>query len=146
MEIATEIGADVGNFTPPEEKRFIGIEIMLALGGAMLFGFFKGMLAKIGEKVGEKVGEKIGEPLADVVGREIDALAGGDKVAQEQLLQDARHEVKLRIHTFGLTSAEVTALAQAVEAGMAQALSEKAPEEIGVRIARKTRLVAVRML
>lgn len=146
MEIASEIGADVGNFTPPEEKRFTGVEIMLAIGGAMLYAFFKGMAKKVAEKVGEKVGEKIGEPLAEFVGKKIDELTGKDKAAQERLLEDARSVTNQQIRTAGLTASQVMTIAQIVEIEMVKTLSEKAPEDISVRIARKVSLVAVRTL
>jgi hypothetical protein len=37
MEIASEIGVDIGYFTPAEEKRFTGIELMLFMGGVSVF-------------------------------------------------------------------------------------------------------------
>jgi hypothetical protein len=145
-EIASEIGADVGNFTPPEEKRFFGVEMMLVIGGAMLYAFFKAAAKKVGEKVGDRVGEKIGEPIADFVGNKIDEWTGKDKASQDRLLADAHSEVKRQIQAAGLKAPEVTAIVQTIETEMVQTLSGKAPREISVRIARKVSVVAVRTL
>lgn len=146
IEIASEIGADVGSFTPPEQKRFLGPEIMAAIGGAMLYAFLKGMAKKIGEKVGEKVGEKIGEPLAEFIGHKIDELTVKDKAAQDHLLEEAHRDAKQEVVSARLTPSEMKAIAQIVEADMVQALSEKAPDDVSMRIARKVSSVAVRIL
>jgi len=108
MDIASEVGAAIGNFTPPDEKRFTGIEIMLVVGGALLYGFLKGFAKKVGEKVGDKVGEKVGEPLANYVGDKIDELTGKDKATQDKLLEEAQKEAKEKIQAAGLTAAQAT--------------------------------------
>lgn len=162
MQIVSEIGADVGSFTSPGEKRFTGAEAMAAIAGAMLYAFFKGMAKKIGEKVlekvgekvsekvgekvGEKIGGKIGDPLARFVGEKIEELTGKDKAAQDQLLEDARSEAKQQILRIHLTASEVTIVAQTIEGDMVEALSEKAPPDVSVRIARKVNSVAVTLL
>ena len=150
LEIASEVGADVGNFTPPDQKRFTGVEIMLVVGGELLYGFLKGLAKKVGEKVGEKVGdkvgEKIGEPLAAYVGDKIDELAGKDKTTQDRLLEEAQNEAKKKIQGAGLNSAQVKEAAQTVETQMVITLSAKAPKEISVRIARKVTSAGVGVL
>lgn len=146
MEVASEIGADVGSFTPPEEKRFTGIEIMLGIGGAMLYAFFESMAKKIAEKVGEKVGEKIGEPLGEFVDKKIDQLIGKDKSSQDRLLEDAHSEAKRQIQSAGLTDEQIATIAEAIESGMTVSLSERATKDVSIRIARTVKLAALKTL
>ncbi len=142
MEIASEIGADVGYFTPPDEKRFTGIETMLVVGGALLYGFLKGFA----KKVGEKVGENIGSVFANYVGDKIEELGSKEKATQDRLLDEAQTKAKQKIQAAGLTSSQVGDIAKTLEAQMVVTLSAKAPAEISIRIAHKVTSVGVGVL
>ena len=145
-EIASEIGADAGSFTAPERKRFTGIEIMVGIGGAMLYSFFKGMFSKIGEKAGEKVGEKAWDEGAEFLEKEFSSQNAKGPSEQEQALEAVHRELKVQIDAVGLTPEQVAEVARQVEPAMVQALSTTAPEEVSRRIARRVQMVAVSTL
>ena len=150
LEIASEIGADIGYFTPPDEKRFTGIEAMALIATPLLIGFLKGLASKLVEKVGEKIGgamgEKIGEPIANFVAKEMDALFGKDKASQDKLLEETHNEALQKVQTSRLSQADLQAIAAIVQSEMSKALSQKMPARISERIVAKVREEALKTL
>jgi hypothetical protein len=142
MQVASEIGADIGHLTPSDEKRFTGVEVMLVLGGTFLFAFFKGLVSKAGEKVGEHLGEKLG----DFISKKIDELLGKDRPTQDRLLEESRHDAEKQIRGAGLSPEQVAAIALSVEKELAKALAAKAPEDVSARIAHKVATEAINSL
>lgn len=145
-EVASEIGADAGSFTPADEKRFTGVEIMIGIGGAMLYSFFKGMGAEMIEKAGEVAGEKAFDALAGFLRGRFEALSGQAGKEQDEELENAHRELKVQIQALTLTREQVQAIAAEVEPVLVAALARTAPPEVSRRIGRKVRLAALRTL
>lgn len=138
MEIASEIGADIGYFTPPEEKHFIGTGLAIGLGGVFLSAFFKGFVKTAGERLGRELGEYLL--------KQIDELFRKDHPAQDQLLEDAKREAQGTIRKAGLTKEQIHSLAVAVEEDLAKVLAARAPSDVSARIAHKVAGEAVNAL
>lgn len=148
--IASEIGADVGYFTPEDEKHLFIVDDVAVIGGLLLIGFFHGLASKVGEKIGEKVGDEVGDriapPIAGWVGGAIDKLTGKDKESQDRQVEEARDQANRQIQASGKTPQEVAGYALVVEAEMKKELSETAPDDVSSRIMVRVRLEAMRTL
>jgi hypothetical protein len=140
--IAEEIGPDVGSFTPPDEKRFFGAAVMLTLGGAFLYAFFKALA----EKLGEKAGEKAGEEMWKFVETEIGAARNADEEGQDRLLRGAANTAGQAIKTSKLDADSIAAVAALVESDLTLALAQQAPDDTSARVATRVRLVALEVL
>lgn len=141
-EVACEIGSDIGSFTPPDEKRFIGAELMQVVAGAFLYGFFRGVATKLSEKLSEKVGEKIGEKLAESLWEFVEEARALDKETQIERMDSCASEINATLRHASLECDDVEEIVQTVETELFEALSEDAPADISRRIAATVRTEA----
>src|SRR5208282_3745380 len=93
--IASEIGPDVGEFTPSDEKHLFGWAAMLALAGSFLTGFFGGFA----NAAGEQAGEKPGGALIDFISEKIHGERAKSPDEQAKSLDTAASEAKLSVLT-----------------------------------------------
>ena len=136
--IAAEIGPDVGEFTPSDDKHFFGLAAMLALAGSFLAGFFEGFA----KEAGEKCGEKLGGTLIDFISRKIHSERAKPVDEQAKSLDAAASEAKLCV----LTPETITAISAAVEKALASVLAQEAEPDIADRVAARVRQEALRVL
>lgn len=137
--IASEIGPDVGEFTPAGEKNFLGEAAMLAMAGSFLTGFFGGFA----KAAGEKSGEKLGGALIDFIKRKITGERAKSPEEQSKALESAAAEAS---HAAVLSPEMTAAISLAVEKALAAALSEQAESDIAERVASRVRTEAVQLL
>ena len=145
--IASEIGPDVAEFTPADEKHFVAEAALLAMGGTFLYAFFKGVV----EKAGESAGKKLGEPLGNALGGFFGGLFGklwhksAPPVADADL-EAARQEAAAAVKQGGLSPEEVAAIGQAVAVAMATVLAQKADSDVSQRVAQRVRTEGLSVL
>lgn len=138
IAIASEIGPDVGEFTPSGEKHLLGEAAMLALAGSFLTGFFGGFA----KAAGEKSGEKLGGALIDFIGRRIHGQRAMSPDEQSKSLDTAASAAKQVV----LTPEMIAAISVAVEKALAAALAQQAEPDIADRVASRVRQEALRVL
>jgi hypothetical protein len=135
LEIAAEIGPDIGAFTPPGEKHFIGATLMILFGGALLYSFLKAF----GKKLGEKLGEKAADISSDYIISKIENARAMDKDRQKALLIEEQQRLEGLKRLTMLSEADVDGLGREVEKQLALALANQAPEDVAGRIANRVR-------
>ena len=131
LAVASEIGPDIGEFTPPEEKHFFGEAAMLSLAGSFLIGFFGGFA----KAAGEKSGEKLAGTLVDFIAKRLHAERGKSPEEQSKSLEAAAAEARRT----QLTPEMRLAISDAVEKALAAALAQEAEPDIAQRIAARVR-------
>ena len=141
-EIADEIGPDVASFSPPDEKHFIAAALMLAMGGAFLVGFFKGLASKLGETSGEHAADALTAFIAKKVGE----ARKHDPASQDALLESSLAEAQEALRKANLQTAQSQALVADLEQRLADVLAADAPDDVSARIARRVRAVGVELL
>jgi len=137
--IASEIGPDVGEFTPSDEKHLFGWDDMLVLGGALLIAF----MTAFAKGAGEEAGKKLGGALADYITEQIKAWRSKSSAEQEVALENvASAAAKMTVATPELTAA----ISVAVEKAMASVLGKDAEPDIAARVAARVRQEALKVL
>jgi hypothetical protein len=137
--IATEIGPDIGEFTPPNEKRLFGWDDMLVLGGAFLMAFLTAFAAS----AGREAGTLLGKALVDYVAGQIKAWRS--KTSEEQ--SAALENVASAAAKIAAAKPELAAaVSDAVEKSLASVLGTDAETDIAHRIAAKVRDEALKIL
>jgi hypothetical protein len=136
--IASEIGPDVGEFTPADEKHLLGEVAFFALAGSFLSGFFGGFA----KAAGEKSGEKLGSALIGFVSKKLHGERALSPDEQSKSLDAAASAAKKA----ALTPEMTAAIAVQVEKALAAALAEQAEPDIADRVAARVREEAVRIL
>jgi hypothetical protein len=135
--IASEIGPDVGEFTPPEEKHLFGEAAILAMAGSFLTGFFGGFA----KAAGEKSGEKLGGALIDFISKRIHTERAKAPEEQAKALEAAAAEAR----QIALAPEVTAAISDAVEKALAAALAQEAETDIAERVAARVRQEAMRV-
>jgi hypothetical protein len=138
LSIASEIGPDVGEFTPAEEKHLLGEAAMLALAGTFLSGFFSGFA----KAAGEKLGEKLGSALVEFISRKLHGERTLPPEEQSKSLEASASAAKQAV----LAPEMVAAVAVVVEKALAAALAEQTEPDIAGRVAGRVQAEAVRIL
>jgi hypothetical protein len=137
--IASEIGPDIGEFTPAGEKHLFGWDDMLALGGVFLMAF----LAAFAKSAGEEAGKKLGAALVDYIAEQIKAWRS--KSPQEQ--SAALENVTSAAAKMAAAKPELmAAVSGAVESALASVLGKDAESDIADRISAKVRQQALKLL
>ncbi len=137
--IASEIGPDVGEFTPAGEKHLFGWDDMLVLGGAFLIAF----LTAFAKSAGEEAGKQLGKALVDYIAQQIKAWRSKNSEEQSAALENvATAAAKITAATPELTAA----ISAAVEKALASVLGKEAESDIADRIAARVRLEALKVL
>jgi hypothetical protein len=137
--IASEIGPDVGEFTPAGEKHLFGWDDVLVLGGAFLIAF----LTAFAKSAGEEAGKKLGAALVDYVAEQIKAWRSKSSEEQSAALENvATAAAKMTAATPELTAA----ISVAVEKALASVLGKEAESDIADRIAARVRQEALKVL
>ncbi|MEO6803784.1 MAG: hypothetical protein ABI197_11155 [Granulicella sp.] len=137
--IASEIGPDVGEFTPTGKKRLFGWDDMLVLGGAFLMAF----LAAFAKSAGEEAGKRLGAALVDYVAEQIKAWRSKSSEEQSVALENvAAAAAKMTAAKPELTAA----ISAAVEAALASVLGNEAETDIAHRISARVRQEALKIL
>ena len=137
--IASEIGPDIGEFTPAAEKRLFGWDDMLLLGGAFLMAF----LTAFARSAGDEAGKKLGTALVDYIAEQIKAWRSKSSEEQSAALENvAAATAKISAATPELTAA----ISQAVKEALASALGQEAESDIADRIAARVRDEALKVI
>ncbi len=137
--IASEIGPDVSEFTPADEKHLFGWDDMLVLGGAFLIAF----LTAFAKSAGEEAGKKLGAALVDYVAEQIKAWRSKSSEEQSAALENVgAAAAKMAAAAPQLA----TAISIAVEKALASVLGKEAEPDIADRIAARVRQEALKAL
>ena len=137
--IATEIGPDVGEFTPAGEKHLFGWDDMLVLGGAFLIAYLKGFV----EGVGGQAGKKSGEALVDYLVDQVKVWRGKSSEEQSTATQHTADAAEKTVSADPKLAATVFA---AVQKALASALANEAESDIAHRIADRVSQEAMKIL
>ena len=141
--IASEIGPDVAEFTPADEKHLLVAAAVAALGGTFLTGFFEGFA----KAAGSKAGEKLGETLLDFVSEKIAKLRKKDSPEQAEDLERASATAKASLtQNSALTAEQVQAISKAVQDALSAALAQQADADIAARVAGRVRVEAMKTM
>lgn len=144
--IASEIGPDVAEFTPPGEKNFIAEAALLEMAGSFLLAFFKGVAAKASEAAQQKVGDSIGAAIGDAFGNLLNFLRHKAPAASQSDLQSAQSAASAAVKQGGLSQAQIDAIAQAVAVAMAAALSKQSDADVSTRVAERVKTEGLKTL
>jgi hypothetical protein len=137
--IATEIGPDVGEFTPEGEKHLFGWDDMLLLGGAFLMAF----LTAFAKSAGEEAGKKLGAALVDYIAEQIKVWRSRSADEQSAALKNAAAAAaKITAAKPELTAA----VSAAVEKALASVLGNEAEPDIAARISTRVCREALKVL
>ena len=138
IAIASEIGPDVGEFTPADEKNLLGEVAFLAMAGSFLTGFFGGFA----KAAGEKSGERLGSVLIDFISKKLHGERALSPDEQSKSLDAAASAAK----QVALTPEMTAAIVVQVEKALAAALAQQAESDVADRVAARVRAEAVRIL
>ncbi len=144
--IAKEIGPDVAEFTPADEKHFVAEAALLAMGGTFLYAFFKGMVEGTGEGLGKKLGEPLGTALGSFFGGVFKGLGKKDGAVAEAQLESARAEASAAVKKSALTQEQINAIAQAVALSMAAVLSQEADAGVSNRVVQRIKTEGLKVI
>ncbi len=144
--IASEIGPDVAEFTPPGEKNFVAEAALFEMAGSFLFAFFKGVAKKAGDVAQEKVGDSIGTAIGDAFAGLLNRLRRKEPAPSENDLLKARAEAEEAVKKHGLSQAELDAIGQAVAQAMAAALAKRSDVEISARVAERVKVEGLKTM
>jgi hypothetical protein len=144
--VAREIGPDVAEFTPPDEKHFVAEAALLAMGGTFLYAFFKGMVEKTGESLGKKVGEPLGNAMGSFFGGVFKGLGKKDSAVPDKEVESAQAEAAAVLKKSGLTQEQINQIAQAVALSMATVLSQEADAGVSSRVAQRVKTEGLKVI
>jgi hypothetical protein len=137
--IASEIGPDVGEFTPAGEKHLFGWDDMLLLAGAFLLAF----LTAFAKSAGEEAGKMLGKALVDYIAEQIKLWRSKSAAEQKTALQNAAAAAE----KIAAAKPELTAaVADSVGKALASVLGSVAESDIAKRIAAKVGNEALKIL
>jgi len=135
LNIASEIGSDVAEFTPADQKNLLVETAVAALGGAFLTAFFTGIAAETGKKVGEA--------LVDFIADKIEKLRSKNAKEQDKALEESADEAVVT----QLKGDRLQVVADNVEISLSRALTrDGADEDVSIRVARRVRHEAIQEL
>jgi hypothetical protein len=144
--VASEIGPDVAEFTPSDEKNFIAEAALIEMGGSFLLAFFKGVAKKAGEVAQEQMGDSLGTAIGDAFANLLNRLRHKTPPVHDKELEEARQDAASAVKKSGLSQEEIAAIGQAVATAMAAALSKDSDPDVSKRVAERVKVEGLKVI
>jgi hypothetical protein len=144
--IASEIGPDVAEFTPSDEKNFLVEAAVIGMGGSFLLAFFKGVAKKAGEVAEEQVGDELGTAIGEAFASLLNRIRHKTPPLPDKELEEARQEAETAVKRRGLSPEQIAAVGQAVAVAMAAALSQESDPNVSKRVADRVKVEGLKVI
>jgi hypothetical protein len=144
--VASAIGPDVAEFTPPDEKNFLAEAALIEMGGAFLLAFFKGVAKKAAAQAQDQMSDSLGKAIGDVFANLLDRLRHKASPVPDKELEDARQEAATAVKDSKLSPEEIAAIGQAVATAMAAELSKRSDPDVSKRVANKVKVAGLKVI